>query len=559
MKPDNKPKKNIVTIKVIATLCSLCIAILFIKPISVYAADVAVVFGSDSYESEIGTEFPVGVYIDGSESIGYYRVEIEYDPSRIEYIGGGSSGGEGVVIFEGNGTDVRESTMLSFRVVSGGNTTLRVRNADVRTAGNGEAFDITETAEVPLVIQGEEVPTDSETARAETENNATTDDQDSESDRIEDNNESTSTTEIAQQQNGNKEGDSLSGGILPVVVISILAGILGIIIAIVAVRKRNKKIRLRKEYIKSRNKQQVSDAYKAKDDAKSDVVDAVGNVPDKETGKISLHKNLDKDSTVDVLSEDTYVKGMLSEDDKVIISVRNVSMRFSVSGAANSSFKDYAIQKIKGKQKKKMLNALKHVSFEIYKGEVVGIIGTNGSGKSTLLKIISGAMQPSSGDVAVDKSKVQLLTLGTGFDAELTARENIYLNGAIIGYTKEFIDKHYDEIVEFAELEDFMDEKVKNFSSGMVSRLGFSIATVAGASEILILDEVLSVGDQFFKNKSMKRIKEMIHGGATVLIVSHSLGVIKSHCDKVIWLDKGVMKMVGKPETVCAEYSRYHP
>lgn len=154
------------------------------------------------------------------------------------------------------------------------------------------------------------------------------------------------------------------------------------------------------------------------------------------------------------------------------------------------------------------------------------------------MKIISGALRPTSGRVKVDRQKIQLLTLGTGFDFELTGKENVYLNGAIIGYTKEYIDEKYDEIVKFAELEGFMDEKVKNYSSGMVSRLGFAIATMRDTPEILILDEVLSVGDMFFRKKSEARIKEMIHGGSTVLIVSHSMDVIKKNCDKVVWIER---------------------
>lgn len=200
--------------------------------------------------------------------------------------------------------------------------------------------------------------------------------------------------------------------------------------------------------------------------------------------------------------------------------------------------------------------ALDHVSFNVYKGEVVGIIGTNGSGKSTLLKIVSGALKPSSGEVQCDRRKVQLLTLGTGFDVELTAKENVYLNGAIIGYSKEFIDSKYDEIVRFAELEGFMEEKVKNFSSGMVSRLGFAIATIGETAEILILDEVLSVGDEFFRKKSLKRVKEMIHGGSTVLLVSHSMGTILENCDRVVWIEKGKMKMYGEPKVVCEAYRK---
>ena len=148
------------------------------------------------------------------------------------------------------------------------------------------------------------------------------------------------------------------------------------------------------------------------------------------------------------------------------------------------------------------------------------------------------------------------MTLGAGFDTELSARENVYLNGAIIGYSREFIDKHYSEIVDFAELEGFMDEKVKNFSSGMVSRLGFSIATAGDAAEILILDEVLSVGDEFFRKKSLARIKEMIHGGSTVLMVSHGMGTILSNCTKVVWIEKGRLKMVGEAKEVCGAYRK---
>lgn len=237
-----------------------------------------------------------------------------------------------------------------------------------------------------------------------------------------------------------------------------------------------------------------------------------------------------------------------------IISVQDVCMGFKISTQNVSGIKEYIIRKLKGEINYRQFKALNHISFNVYKGEVVGIIGTNGSGKSTLLKIVSGALRPTSGRVKADRKKIQLLTLGTGFDGELTARENIYLNGAIIGYSKEFIDANYDSIVEFAELEGFMEEKVKNFSSGMVSRLGFSIATAGDAAEILILDEVLSVGDEFFRKKSLARIKEMIHGGSTVLMVSHSMGTILEHCSKVVWIEKGELKMVGEPKVVCGEY-----
>ena len=243
-----------------------------------------------------------------------------------------------------------------------------------------------------------------------------------------------------------------------------------------------------------------------------------------------------------------------SDEREPVISVRNVTMRFKIANSAASGIKEYIIQKLTRKLYYRELIALDNVNFDVYKGEVVGIIGTNGSGKSTILRIVSGVINPTEGEVVVDRSKVQLLTLGTGFDMELTARENVYLNGSIIGYSKEFLDDHFDEIIEFAELENFVDEKVKNFSSGMVSRLGFAIATVGDAAEILILDEVLSVGDEFFRKKSLARVKEMIHGGSTVLMVSHGMATILDNCSKVVWIEKGKLQMVGDANIVCRKY-----
>ncbi len=239
-----------------------------------------------------------------------------------------------------------------------------------------------------------------------------------------------------------------------------------------------------------------------------------------------------------------------------VIRISNLTMRYRVSTASVSGLKDYLIRKVKNQINYRELLALDNVSFDINKGEVVGIIGTNGSGKSTLLKLISGAISPTSGEIEVDRKKVQLLTLGTGFDMELSGRENVYLNGAIVGYSREFLDEHYDEIVAFAELQDFMEEKVKNYSSGMVSRLGFAIATAGDAAEILLLDEVLSVGDEFFRKKSLKRIKEMIHGGSTVVMVSHGMGTILDNCDRAVWIEKGKLRMDGDVKTVCAEYRK---
>ncbi len=238
------------------------------------------------------------------------------------------------------------------------------------------------------------------------------------------------------------------------------------------------------------------------------------------------------------------------------IAVSHVTMQFRRARDEATSIKELLVRAISGKQKYETFRALDDVSFTVKSGEVVGIVGTNGSGKSTLLKIIAGALIPTAGQVRVDRSKVQLLTLGTGFDLELTGKENVYLNGALIGYTRKFIDQHYRQIVEFAELDGFMEEKVRNYSSGMVSRLGFAIATVRDTPEILILDEVLSVGDMFFRQKSEARIREMIHGGSTVLIVSHSPSVIRQNCTRAVWIEKGRLRAQGSPEEVCGAYER---
>lgn len=238
------------------------------------------------------------------------------------------------------------------------------------------------------------------------------------------------------------------------------------------------------------------------------------------------------------------------------IQVQNLTVRFRRAKDEASSLKEMLLRRFRRTYAYEDFTALEDVSFTVDKEEVIGIIGTNGSGKSTLLKVIAGALLPTKGRVWVDRRKVQLLTLGTGFDPELTGKENVYLNGAMIGYTKKFLDARYQEIVQFAELEGFMEEKVRNYSTGMVSRLGFAIATAQDTPEILILDEVLSVGDQFFREKSEARIREMIHGGSTVLMVSHSASVIRQNCTRAIWLEKGRLKKMGDPAQVCEAYLR---
>ena len=260
--------------------------------------------------------------------------------------------------------------------------------------------------------------------------------------------------------------------------------------------------------------------------------------------------------TIDLEEEEELIVEKVPRPSDVVINVSNVTMKFKVSNSNASGIKEYFIQFLKKKINFRELIALDNISFKIKKGDIVGIIGSNGSGKSTLLRIISGALVPTMGKVKVDRRKLQILTLGTGFDMELTARENIYLNGAIIGLSKEFIDSHFDSIIEYAELQDFVDEKVKNFSSGMVSRLGFAIATAGEVADILILDEVLSVGDEHFRKKSFAKVQEMMHSGSTVLMVSHSLRNILENCNKVIWIEKGKMMMMGDPKEVCMAYKK---
>ena len=210
-------------------------------------------------------------------------------------------------------------------------------------------------------------------------------------------------------------------------------------------------------------------------------------------------------------------------------------------------------QMLKGKIHFKEFWALKNVSFQVKKGEVVGIIGRNGAGKSTILKIISGIMKPTGGNVVRNGNIVPMLELGSGFDMDLTGRENIFLNGAILGYSKAFLTEKYEEILNFSELGEFIDMPIRNYSSGMLMRLAFSIATVVNP-EILIVDEILAVGDENFQRKSRARMMELMSGGTTVLFVSHDLSQIREMCNRVVWLDNGTTKMVGDTKDVCDAY-----
>ena len=240
---------------------------------------------------------------------------------------------------------------------------------------------------------------------------------------------------------------------------------------------------------------------------------------------------------------------------KTAIEVDNVSMKFNLSREKVDSLKDYIFKTIKREIQYNEFWALKNVSFSVEKGDRVGILGLNGAGKSTLLKVISGVFKPTEGHVDKHGKMVPLLELGAGFDPQYTGKENIYLYGAMLGYTKKFIDSKYDEIVEFSELQKFMDVPVKNYSSGMKSRLGFSIATVV-EPKILILDEVLSVGDAKFRKKSEKKIMSMFDSGVTVLFVSHSLEQVQRLCNKAMILEKGKLIAYGDIEPISEQYSK---
>lgn len=238
---------------------------------------------------------------------------------------------------------------------------------------------------------------------------------------------------------------------------------------------------------------------------------------------------------------------------KNVIEVNNVTMRFNMSKETVDSLKEYFIKMMKKQLFYEQFTALSDVSFNIEKGDVFGIVGFNGAGKSTILKVISGILQPTEGSVKIDGTIAPLIELGAGFDMDLTARENIYLNGTVLGFSPEFIDSKYDEVIEFSELSEFQDVAVKNFSSGMLARLGFAIATVV-TPDILIVDEILSVGDFLFQQKCENRISQMMKNGTTVIIVSHSIEQIEKLCNKVVWLEKGKVKMLGDTKEVCNAY-----
>ena len=236
-----------------------------------------------------------------------------------------------------------------------------------------------------------------------------------------------------------------------------------------------------------------------------------------------------------------------------IIEVSNVSVRFNLEQEKTDTIKEYLLKLVKGQLHFNEFYALRDVSFNVERGDSLALIGTNGSGKSTMLKLIAGVLYPSRGKVSVKGSIAPLIELGAGFDIDLTARENIFLNGAVLGHSRAYMKKHFDEIVDFAEIEEFIDVPVKNFSSGMVARLGFSIATQVRA-DILVVDEILAVGDFMFQQKCYRRMEEMLSGGTTLLFVSHDAEMVKRMCRRAVWLNDGVMMDIGEASAVCDNY-----
>lgn len=238
-----------------------------------------------------------------------------------------------------------------------------------------------------------------------------------------------------------------------------------------------------------------------------------------------------------------------------IIEANNITMNFNMTSEKIESVKEYFVKLLKHQLFYEEFSALKDVSFSVDSGDVFGIVGLNGSGKSTMLKIVSGILKPTRGSMIVRGTISPLIELGAGFDFDLTARENVIMNGLVLGHSRKDMENKMDEIIEFSELHDFMDVAVKNFSSGMVARLGFAIATTV-TPDILIVDEILSVGDFLFQKKCEERMAKMMSGGTTVLLVSHSLPQIERLCNKVMWLDKGEMVMCGDTKEVCDAYKQ---
>ncbi len=239
-----------------------------------------------------------------------------------------------------------------------------------------------------------------------------------------------------------------------------------------------------------------------------------------------------------------------------MITAEHIGMKFNLGIEKINTFKEVLIKSLKKQMPNNEFWALRDISFHIERGDVLGIVGVNGAGKSTLLKVVAGVLEPTEGHVHVNGIIAPMLELGAGFDPELTARENVFLNGAVLGYGKRFLEERYEEIVAFAQLHDFMEVPIRNFSSGMLARLAFSISTVVDP-EVLIVDEILSVGDAAFQKKSRDKMQSMIDGGTTVLFVSHSIDNVRDICNKTLWLSHGKTVLFGDTEAVCDQYMEH--
>lgn len=562
---ETKTQLEFSPIRLLALLLAGMLLLAVLTPCAA-ASETTVEFQKETYSCSTGDNLTVGIEITGSEPVVGYDITVAYDVDKLQCVGGAKETGEGEATLTGEGSKTLLETEIEFRGLSAGSVELEITEATLKLK-SGEVVRVTSA-------QSQVLDTAKVTLKGDTVEKTA--------------------------QHGSGAGDGQTGGNtiqifgneFPSYVVWIAAAVLAalLLIILLAIRSGSKKRR-----------QKAKAAQKPK--AKKTAAKAESKKP--ETGKAQADQAAPKaqpaapkeapktvEETAAAAKPEPKAETPASEkpageqsseaappakpakkvryryfkpqprinedgtETPCIISAQHVTMKYKVATNNVSGLKEYMIKRVHNQISHRDLLALNDVNFDVYKGEVVGIIGRNGAGKSTLLRIVSGALRPTAGRIFVDHSKVQLLTLGTGFDMELTARENVYLNGSIIGYSQEFIDSHYDEIVEFAELEGFMEEKVKNFSSGMVSRLGFAIATTGGAAEILILDEVLSVGDEFFRKKSLARVKEMIHSGSTVLLVSHSMATVTEHCTKVVWLEHGEVQMIGPPKEVAKEYRK---
>lgn len=588
----------------------------FVLNIDVQAAEGQVRFGSGQYTTKQGETFPIGVYVESTVGIGSYSLTLYYDSSVLEFVSGATLAEAGILYLDGAGTENGYQHMLSFRAIQSGDASIFVAQAS-GIANNDAMEEITfgTLPAAPISVEAGMIDTHLRTLRIQGYEDVFLFDPEQLTYSFQVESAMDRLTVLAESVDPNAQVLISETGLVAgenQIQIRVLAeGSEERVYELVVTRLEEVVEEVLPEDNSEIPEETVEDLTEETEDPeeieteKEQVIRAETELQnDVQISIFQKFKNMikkwlliEEDANVIVLSLILILllasiflhwmmkllknmqtvakikkrnKNALDEPIQLIdldqvdlnevevldeIKLTNISMRFRMANEEASSLKEYFIQLMKGKQQYRYLTALNNISLTVKKGDVVGIIGTNGSGKSTLLKIVSGALRPTSGSIEVDRTKVQLLTLGTGFDMELTARENVYLNGSVIGFKKEYIDEKYNEIVKFAELEGFMEEKMKNFSSGMVSRLGFSIATIRETPEILILDEVLAVGDLFFRKKSEERIKQMIHSGGTVLIVAHSMDTIMKTCNKAIWIEKGNLQMVGVPIDVCKAYS----